>query len=197
MGEPLTPATKPSALSHLRELDAKIDAFTARVATRYPGELACTAGCSDCCRLELTVTAVEAYRIASAVASLDPAAREVLAARAVDGAPCVALGDDDRCAIYEVRPLVCRSHGVPLRFVEPDEPGRRSLPVIDACEKNFTERADLASLDPACVLDQQTLSATLGAIDALFAEEAGEPRGVRFSLRDVVLAGARGEVGES
>lgn len=178
-----------TAEDRLAALRAKVDDFFGRVAARYPGELVCGPGCSDCCRRELTVTAVEASSVARAVRAMPPGARAELSRRAREGAPCAALADDGRCAVYDARPIVCRSHGVPLRFEEPAPSGKRALPVLDACFKNFTTR-DLAALDPACVLDQRTLSVLLGAIDALFAQETASEPGARPSLREVLLAAA-------
>jgi Fe-S-cluster containining protein len=69
---------------------------------------------------------------------------------------CAALDPAGRCKIYEARPLVCRSHGVPIRMRQ------GGLPVVQACHRNFTR----TSPDPDCVLDQATLSATLLLVDA-------------------------------
>jgi hypothetical protein len=173
----------------IEQLWAKIDAFGARVAERYPGALACGPGCSDCCKRELTVTAIEADRIARLVAELSPEARAALAERASGAPACVALDPDGRCAIYAARPVVCRSHGVPLRFTEDAPDGRRALPVLDVCPRNFVGQ-DLAGVDPGCVLDQQTLSVLLGTMDALHAKQHDLPAGERLSLRDVILAAA-------
>ena len=43
---------------------------------------------------------------------------------------CPALGEDGACAIYDSRPLVCRTFGLPLRD------GPRFIG--DVCELNFT-----------------------------------------------------------
>lgn len=192
------------AEDRLAELRSKIDAFFARVRARYPADLACAPGCADCCRRDLTVTPVEAAAVARAVRALDPASRADLARRARAGEPCVALSEDGRCAVYEARPIVCRSHGVPIRYAEPLPGGKRALPVLDACFKNFTA-VDLAAVDPDCVLDQHTLSVLLGAVDALHAQELAAPGGPspadpagsspadsrgRPALRDVILAAA-------
>ena len=179
-----------TAAERLDELWQKVDAFFDRVGGRYPGALTCAPGCTDCCKRELTVTHVEAARIEAAVARLEPDAREGLARRAT-GEACVALGEDGRCAIYEARPVVCRSHGLPLRFVEPGAGGRRALPVLDVCPRNFGGH-DLGALAADCVLDQQTLSVLLGALDGLHAQDTGLPAG-RRALRDVIAASlARG-----
>src|SRR5262249_7706117 len=114
-------------------------------------------------------------------ASLPPDEREALAARAARSTEaCPALEGDGRCAIYPFRPVICRTHGLPIRF--PGSTARaRSLPQIDACPKNFGGR-DLASLPGDAVLAQATVSPVLGALDAARADEAGRPRGERVEL---------------
>lgn len=177
------------ALSNLTRLTAKVDAFFDRVHARYAGELACRPGCDDCCRRRLSVTGVEAAAIATGLAGQDERARAEVGRRARESSDrvCAALGPDGRCGIYAFRPLVCRSHGLPLRFAPDREPGRRSLPVLDACAKNFTER-ELASIDADCVLDQATLSTLLAAVDAAHAAETGRARGERFDLAELLAA---------
>ena len=150
-----------------RELVARVDAFVARVEARHAGDLRCGPGCERCCRTRLTVAAVEAEAIAGWVAAQPAAAREAIAAAAGAAlvAPdegevrCAALDEAGRCRIYAARPLVCRSHGVPIRLRDP-----RGLPVITACELNFTA-AGPGAADADCVLDQELVSTTLGLID--------------------------------
>lgn len=115
--------------------------FLALAFTRaYPGS-PCQAGCSACCQdalfrvAELEWRAIEAYlATVPAAAMLAHQARaafgphregyEALAAfwtatpLGESGAPaeglptrCPMLGADDRCTIYEVRPLTCRAYG--------------------------------------------------------------------------------------
>jgi hypothetical protein len=145
-------------LDRYRELAAKVDAFFARVAERHASDLRCAAGCDSCCRQRLTVTTVEADAVAELVRALPAEARARLG-RDAHPDRCAALDDDGRCQIYAARPLVCRSHGVPIRLRAPG-----SLPVVQACHLNFTARGPAAA-DPDCILDQTTLSATLGMID--------------------------------
>jgi uncharacterized protein len=139
----------------------KVDAFVDRVTTRHRDDLACRSGCAQCCQVRLTVTAVEATHIRVWAAARTAAERAAIVAAAVaatDPVRCAALDADDRCRIYEARPLVCRSHGVPIRL------GRGADALITACELNFTARGPAAA-DPDCVLDQALVSTTLGAID--------------------------------
>ena len=103
-----------------RALVAKVDAFEAAVRTRRASSMACRAGCSACCHAELAVCDVEAALVREGLAALDAEARARLGARVErhDGR-CVLLEADGRCAIYEARPLVCRTQGLPLRY--PDD----------------------------------------------------------------------------
>ena len=175
--------------SRYRELTGRVDAFVARVAARHPADLRCAAGCDGCCRTRLTIAAVEADAIEGWAATLPADARAVIAAAAafeVDPADvrCAALDDTGRCRIYEARPLVCRSHGIPIRLRGP-----RGLPVITACELNFTA-AGPGAADPDCVLDQELVSTTLGLIDR--AADEGRAARPRRALAEVLvgLAGA-------
>jgi len=141
-------------VSRLAELHAKVDGFFARVEARHGADMQCSTGCSDCCHVRLTITHVEAAAIRALVTSWPAEQRAALAAVGpVDR--CAALDPTGRCKIYEARPIVCRSHGAPIRM------RRDSLPVIESCFRNFTQTEPAAE----CVLDQQTLSALTLAVD--------------------------------
>lgn len=171
-----------SSIDRYRELAAKVDGFFDRVRRRYAAQMQCATGCSDCCRSRFSVTGVEAAVIEELLGRAEPELRERLAARARDGDPsvCAALDDSGACEIYEARPLVCRSHGVPIRS------RRDSLPVIDCCPLNFAGELGPGGVDPDAVLDQETLSTVLMAVDMAFAEETGAERGERIELAELL-----------
>lgn len=189
----------PSAVGTLDEYDAlagKVDDFFSRVHDRYRSDMKCGAGCSDCCGHHLTVSLVEAESIAQTLATRDAATRKRLAARAsslADGeGPCPALEDDGRCAVYEGRPLVCRSHGAPMYV------GSASLPVlageleqegavIKCCHLNFTERS-LDDVDPECVLDLVNMAATLAVVNARASKDGQKAALRRILIGDVLRA---------
>lgn len=152
--------TPPEARAAYRALADKVDAFVARVTDRHAAELRCAAGCATCCHVRLSITTIEADAIAAWGATRPPDERAAIADAARTAAPdrCPALDPDDRCRIYAARPLVCRSHGVPIRLRE------RGLPVVTACALNFTARGPAAA-DPDCILDQELVSTTLGVIE--------------------------------
>src|SRR5262249_51819145 len=104
-----------------------------------------------------SVTSVEADAIRRHVATWTEPRRAALAANLADHRKdrCGALDSAGRCLIYDARPIVCRSHGAPIRMTE------RSLPVIEVCFRNFVDQEP----DPDCVVDQTTLSALVLAVN--------------------------------
>ena len=145
-------------MSRHGELTAKVDAFFTRVHTRHGSDMQCATGCSDCCHARLTITGVEAKAIERELATWPAERRRALAAHAASAPAdrCAALDAAGRCQIYGARPIVCRSHGTPIRMRD-----SRSLPVIQSCFRNFTHTEP----DPDCVIDQETLSALVLAVD--------------------------------
>jgi Fe-S-cluster containining protein len=146
-------------VSRLGEVTAKVDAFFARVQARHGADMQCGTGCSDCCHVRLSITGVEAAAIRALVAGWSDDRRRALSPHpGHDAGHCAALDAAGRCKIYEARPLVCRSHGAPIRLRVD------SLPVVpswQACHRNFTHTEP----DADCVLDQTTLSALVLAVD--------------------------------
>src|SRR5262249_43953831 len=103
-----------AALAALRALHEQVDREAAQIAERHRGRLLCGRGCASCCSDDLSVTQLEAERIRRAHPALGtPHAR---------GA-CAMLGAEGECRVYEVRPYVCRTQGLPLRWLAEDADG--------------------------------------------------------------------------
>lgn len=149
----------------------KIDAAADAVFDRRRDDVACARGCSSCCVSGLTVLSVEATAIER---HLD----EVGLARAPSPPPggCTFLDAEGACTIYEARPMVCRTHGLPLRMPEASPESRavrRPLKVLDdveVCSLNFTERA----FAPADVLDAERIAALLLVVEQRFRARGGQ-----------------------
>lgn len=157
------------SVSRLGELTAKIDGFFARVEARHGDDMQCQTGCSDCCHVRLSVTEVEAAAIRAFVATHPVTPTDRLDV-------CAALDTGGRCQIYEARPVVCRSHGVPIRLRE------GSLPVVRNCFRNFRETEPAAD----CILDQETLSTLVLAVDRA-AGHTGDRVDLANLLREVTV----------
>ncbi len=174
-------STPPSedATRRYAELCRRVDAFFAEVSQRAGADMACRAGCDLCCKTQLSVTTLEAAVLREGLLAASDELKQRLRAR-LSSPPaerCLLLGDDGRCQAYDARPLVCRSHGLPLRLRTP-----RGLEIVSSCELNFQD----ADVEADMVLDQERLSTILGALDSAFSGAAGRPRGARTPIREVV-----------
>ncbi|CAN5699716.1 hypothetical protein BH09MYX1_BH09MYX1_53940 [soil metagenome] len=89
--------------------------------------LHCARGCSSCCLDELTVFEVEAEPIRRLHA-------ELLAHGVPHVGGCAFLDDAGGCRIYAERPYVCRTQGLPLRWLE--EQDGVTVELRDICPLN-------------------------------------------------------------
>lgn len=139
-----------------RKILERADEHFASVRRDQPQNLQCGAGCSLCCHGLFEIGSGDVPLIADGLAQVHPARRKKIIARAAEivasqahpnlrecsprekeaffertrATPCPNLDATGRCLMYEHRPLVCRTFGLPLRD------GRELLD--DVCELNFT-----------------------------------------------------------
>lgn len=73
--------------------------------------VACGKGCSSCCKMNVTISQVEANLIAEklGIKSKQLTNSKIHPLKEFIGIPCVFL-EDNSCTIYDVRPYVCRNH---------------------------------------------------------------------------------------
>ena len=169
-------AEREQALDELERFHAEVDQQVAALARRHGRRLRCRRGCSDCCVDELTVFEVEAARITRHHAQLLREGRP----RAAGG--CALLDDAGACRIYADRPYVCRTQGLPLRWLEEASAGR-TLELRDICPLN-------AEAGPPVETLTEELCWTLGPIEERLARlqiglDGGAGRRIR--LRDLFL----------
>jgi hypothetical protein len=100
-----------SPLDALIRLHAEVDRETDRLRSIHAARLQCRDGCCDCCVDGLTVFVIEAERIRRRHAELLSQA-----APHPPGA-CAFLDERGSCRIYADRPYVCRTQGLPLRWI--------------------------------------------------------------------------------
>ncbi len=128
------------AFEALLELHRRIDEAVVDLAARQAGRLRCARGCSSCCLDELSVRPVEAARIRRRQATL------LRDARPHPLGACAFLDGSGACRIYQDRPAVCRSQGLPLRLLFEDERGE-IVEHRDICPLNLEGGPPLAQLD--------------------------------------------------
>ncbi len=174
-----------SDLDEYHALVAKVGAFTDAVAHRRAEDLACRRGCDACCKVELTVSPVEAASIRRHLAALPAEVRASLPKRAL-GDGCAMLDASSTCTIYDARPLVCRTQGHALRYAPGSLVRAHGGDDVTWCELNYTARAP-AGED---VLDAERVDTMLAVVSRRFAERRGEDPLGRVALR-VLAASAR------
>jgi uncharacterized protein len=164
-------------ISQYQRLCQYCDDLFAATLQAFRTHMCCAPGCATCCVLE-TVTPLEADIIAGYLAShpLAPLA-ELSAGNKPEPGLCVFL-EDNRCSIYPVRPIICRTHGMPLRY--PAQPG------IDACPLNFTE-FNLSTLAPQDVLDTERITHNLMRLNLAYCLLRQQPEAAakRIPLRQL------------
>lgn len=113
----------PEADAALLKLHTEVDAQVHELEARQSPPLNCRRGCADCCVDDLTVFAVEADRIRRESPHL------LAEGRPHPPGACAFLDTDGACRIYHSRPYVCRTQGLPLRWVEDDGESRDICPL--------------------------------------------------------------------
>jgi len=143
----------------------KLNNYEIKLLQRYGGYISCKKGCSDCCVLE-SVFAIEAYMIRSS-----PIDTGVIS-KSNKKKSCVFLKDKS-CAIYPVRPVICRTHGYPVLIDSK----------IDMCPKNFK---DIKSIDSESILDIENVNKAIASINIIFLSEQREQKDTceKFFLKE-------------
>jgi Fe-S-cluster containining protein len=157
-------------------MSARVDRRFAETRSKYPECFQCRAGCTSCCEVQLTLFPVEAERVARAVEGLPAETREKVREQAGDEertfCPLLVEG---RCAVYESRPLICRSHGLPVSYAEE---GRRE---VDVCPLNFAMR----EIPEDAALEIDPLNELLAAINFFACRGRDIDPGQRVAIRDI------------
>jgi Fe-S-cluster containining protein len=171
----LPDATDHEALSTLFEryetLCRYCEDFFKRVLDEFPTQMRCAKGCASCCLLE-TVAPLEAYIIASYLS------QQPNAVKRENRKHCVFL-EQDTCLIYTVRPIICRTHGVPMQYPHQQE--------YDVCPLNFPE-TDLQTLDGQYVLDAELITNNFMRLNLAFCmlTQSADTAEERISLADIL-----------
>lgn len=193
-----------------------MDGRSGRLVDIHCKHIACRPGCHDCCT-DITVSPVEYHAILG----------EMREAGVTDlpfdpDAACPYLRGG-LCGLYRFRPLICRTHGLPIAFLDESDAGedREDADAAEAgprmsvsfCPKNFTEASDEdLAFGRANTLDLDTLNLELAEINQHFIEHFNErartqppdtdreplPRRIPLrQLRDDLLRGGRVDAGNA
>ena len=153
------------------------------IITRYPNQIACTKGCpGNCCRIHLSVFAVEAFHLAAALKSQPTTIRHPIQKRASvasPSSPCPVLAAGS-CQLYRDRLILCRTHGLPMRTQY------RGTSAVGWCQKNFRQKPPTGDI-VAINLDE--LNDRLVTINRQFIAESPPQRVIkeRYLIAEALL----------
>ncbi|MBJ6752526.1 YkgJ family cysteine cluster protein [Geomonas anaerohicana] len=156
-----------TGLENYLALLERIDEICRRTSETFSDHITCHAGCDACCR-HLSIFAVEAAALKKALAELPADQAELVRAKAREaheGSPCPLL-HDGLCLLYQARPIICRTHGLPLLLL------REGERTIDFCPENFQ---GLPSIPGSAVIDLERLNMMLATINALYLQSFPGP----------------------
>lgn len=166
--------------NYLKQLHEKVAEHNQKVEAHYPQGMHCKNGCSKCCYVDLSVFNIEAEFIRDWFSSLSLEVKSIIKEKwnkplavqenffgqMVESCPFLV---NESCSIYEARPLICRTQGLPLKFTLEEQED------VDACPLNFNDQ----ELEMGDCLDLDRLNTILGTLQI----QAGE--GDRVRLKDL------------
>ncbi|RIH65507.1 YkgJ family cysteine cluster protein [Mariniphaga sediminis] len=109
-----------------------VDVTAERLGKEHAPHLQCEKGCDLCC-MDFSILPIEFYAILEELKSNKFDKTKIQSNAPNNKDSCIFL-KDHACTIYKSRPLICRTHGLPLLFANDD--GEWEL---SACELNFTQ----------------------------------------------------------
>lgn len=163
----------------IEAIHREVDERARALAVLHRDRLLCRRGCCACCVDEITVFEVEADRIrrhhADLLATGDPHP---------PGA-CAFLDGPGACRVFEDRPYVCRTQGLPLRWMDVGPEGQE-VELRDICPLNVPGPA-IEELPADACWEIGPIETRLAALQA---KRDGGP--IRVRLRDLFAAHPRG-----
>ncbi len=143
----------------------KIGRICSRLEKLYAEHLVCKPGCSHCCQVERSVLSIEAYIIEQKLKTFTlQRIRRLRRSHKKNDEHCPLLWKN-RCVVFHERPIICRTHGLPIYYHEAE------ITFIDYCRLNFTELPPDNEFDEKHVLDMNKFNEDLTRIDILFSEQ--------------------------
>jgi len=146
-----------STFAHYYQLRTEIDALSDSLEKLHSQHLNCKKGCDLCC-MAISVFPVEFYAIKAEIDKLSITGLAI----PQNEEDCRYLVDH-HCAIYASRPVICRTHGLPLLYMSLDGEDYE----LSCCELNFTD-FDLADFDEENTYPMDRINSRLYEINKNF-----------------------------
>ena len=167
-----------TCIQDYNQLLATLNAEIVRIEELHAATLSCGPRCTSCCQA-FSVLPIEAACLREAIAALPSASQERLGRNLTENPERCPLLIDDLCGIYAARPVICRTQGLPLAYVDEE----RQAIEVSACPLNFP---DDYAFTPEELLFMDQFNARLSEINRVWCLEQNLPPDRRIPLREVV-----------
>ncbi len=157
--------------SNLRK---ETDAITSELEKQHFRHLSCKSGCDLCC-MDYSIFPVEFFAILEELKSVNFVKEEIYAEHDPDEASCVFL-KNHVCTMYASRPMICRTHGLPLLYT--NDEGEWEL---STCELNF-KHFDFDEFTSENTFAQDKFNSKLFLLNKKFISEFEEENFAEFDL---------------
>lgn len=149
----------------------EIDSSSEQLAEKHSKHMECKAGCDLCC-MDYSIFPVEFYSILNQLKknSIKP---EIKTSGSKE--ECIFLFNH-RCTMYTERPVICRTHGLPLLYMNDNSEWE-----LSACELNFTT-FNMEQFDEKNTFPQDTFNSKLFMLNKEFIKKFMEVKYNEFDL---------------
>lgn len=135
---------------------AKVDELTEKLSELHKSHMQCRKGCDLCC-MNYRIFPVEYFAIQQSLKE------QPVETKASQDDSCIFL-QDHICQVYAHRPFICRTHGLPLLYLNEEQWE------LSACELNFTEFDD-EDFSAENTFPQDTFNSELFQINKAFIQQ--------------------------
>jgi Fe-S-cluster containining protein len=157
-------------LNKYRQLRDEVSELSEKLASLHKDEMACKKGCAECC-MNFQVLPVEYFSILNEIKKDTP---KDFGSQPADDENCNFLVND-LCQIYQSRPFICRTHGLPLLFMNQEGDAWE----LSACPLNFKKFDDFHTEN---TFPQDTYNSKLFLINQEFIKHYTEEQFGEFDL---------------
>lgn len=120
-------------MTELETFYTDLDQKCNELSLQNAGRLQCKKGCSSCCVDDITVFEIEAENIKTKYSQF------LKTEYPHQAGACAFLDNTGACRIYDARPYVCRTQGLPLRWIEENTEYRDICPLNELENEPVTE----------------------------------------------------------